>query len=323
VEYNFKVYAYLNMKRIAIATSFLLTFSVPHGARAGDWKHGSPVQKPSSMQDDKRAYSIHVANGDWGDARPEEIELLLGEITAEMLTHFPGRRIASIQVASTSNKPVVLYQKGPENQYQIFLAAKGRNWGEYIYEYSHELFHVLSNFENHRPPLGTRHQWFEEMMCEAVSLYNLKRLSAGWKEVAPRGDWVSYAPELARFTQRAFSESHRRLPANTSLAQWFQQNRDSLLENPYLRNKNEMVAMLFLPLLERNPDWRAVSFLNLHPAKEAKSFHDYLEKWFKDTPAVHQIFIVRTMKLFKLRVPTATALSPVMPRDQADIPAFS
>jgi hypothetical protein len=311
------------MKRIAVATSFLLAFSVPHGARAGESKHASPVSRPGETTDSKRGYSIDVATGDWGDVTPEEIEILLNELTAEMLTHFPGRRIGSIKVGSTSQRPVVLYQKGPENQYQILLTAKGTNWGEYIYEYSHELFHILANYENHRPPQGARHQWFEEMMCEAVSLYNLKRLSTGWKELAPHGQWASSGPELAQFTHRALSETHRRLPPNMSLAQWLQQNRSVLLDNPYLRSKNEMVAMLFLPMLEQTSDWGAVSFLNLHPAEKATSFRDYIETWYVDTPAVYRDFVIRTMKLFKFRVPPTTALSAPMPHDQAGIPVIT
>ncbi|MDB5822139.1 MAG: hypothetical protein JWR21_843 [Herminiimonas sp.] len=316
---KFSFHAGWNMKRIALATSLLLTFSASHG-RASELKHPSPVLKRSTVSQDKRDYSIHVANGDWGDAKPEEIEILLNEITAEMLTHFPNRRIASIEVSSSSLRPVVLYEKGPENQYRILLAAKGRNWGEYIYEFSHELFHVLANYENHRSPQGARHQWFEEMMCETVSLYNLKRLSTGWKEAAPRGEWVSSGPELARFTQRALSDSHRQLPPNTSLPQWFQQNRSSLLGNPYLRNKNEIVAMLFLPILEQNRDWRAVSFLNLQRTQEAKSFREYLEGWYGDTPTAHRDLIVRTMKLFKFHVPAATTLRPIMPQVQKGKP---
>ncbi|MFD2270115.1 hypothetical protein ACFS07_00640 [Undibacterium arcticum] len=59
------------------------------------------------------------------------------------------------------------------------------------------------------------------------------------------------------------NEPHRQLPANTSLAQWFRENGPLLLENPYLRGKNELIANLFLPILEHSQDWQAVGFLNL------------------------------------------------------------
>ena len=264
------------MKYFAVAASLLFSLSAAHGKLAAEPKFSSSHGKDSADADSQRKFSIHVAAGDWGNARPEEIETLLSDITAEMLTHFPGRRLAPIQVFPTRHAPVVLYQKGPENQYQVYLAAKGTSWGEYIYEYSHELFHILSNYENHAPVIGAHHRWFEEMMCEAVSIYNLKRLSSAWESFEPHAQWAAYAPALNKFTQRALDEPHRKLPTDTSLAKWFRKHDSSLAGNPYLRAKNEMVAMLFLPLLEQNDDWSAVGFLNPSVTRNTMTFYDHL-----------------------------------------------
>lgn len=294
------------MKYVAIAASLLLSLSTMHGTRAATPKFPSAHEQSSAIPKNERTFSIHVAAGDWGNVSPNEVESLLNIIAAEMLTHFPGRHLAPIEVFPTTNAPVVLYQKGPENQYQIYLAAKGRHWGEYIYEFSHEIFHILSNYEYHAPPKKAQHQWFEEMMCEAASLYSLKRLSSEWGESVPRTEWALYAPALNRFTQRALNEPHRQLPHDTSLSQWFREHRDSLLGNPYLRAKNEMVAMLFLPLLEQNTDWRAVGFLNRPDNQEPMNFHDYLVDWYRNTPVANRNFVVHTMNLFEFHIPDKT-----------------
>lgn len=291
------------MKYIVIVTSFFLSLFAMHGNLAAEPKFSPAHEKVSANAGNQRNFSIHVAPGDWGNAHPQEIEALLNAIAAEMLTHFPGRQLAPIEVSATRDGPVVLYQKGASNQYQVYLAAKDRNWGEYIYEFSHELFHILANYEHHAPPAQAQHQWFEEMMCEAASLYNLKRLSLEWKASAPRTEWASYAPDLKKFTQRALNEPHRRLPANTSLAQWFRNHENTLLGNPYLRAKNEMVAMLFLPLLEQNADWSAVGFLNPSSHQSAMRFHDYLAGWYQKTPAANRGLVTHTMALFEFHVP--------------------
>jgi hypothetical protein len=309
------------MKHIAVAASLLLSLSAGHGKLAAEPKFSSSHDKVSADAGDQRNFSIHVAAGDWGNAQPEEIETLLNDITAEMLTHFPGRRLAPIEVLPTRRAPVVLYQKGPANQYQVYLAAKGRSWGEYIYEFSHELFHILSNYENHAPPGEAHHQWFEEMMCEAVSLYNLKRMSLSWEVSAPRTEWALYAPALNRFTQRALNEPHRRLPADISLAQWFREHGQSLLGNPYLRAKNEMVAMLFLPLLEQNADWSAVGFLNPPGARNTMNFYEHLADWYKNTPDAKRSFVVHTMNLFEFHIPATTAHASTTRQPRTDMAA--
>jgi hypothetical protein len=294
-----------SMKRIAVATSVLLSLMSAHGVRAGE-KHAQQPRKSGMQAQSNRSFAIQVTDGGWGEAKPEEVELLLNAIAAELLSHFLEKQLDPMIVSHSQQGPVVLYQKGPTNQYQIYLAAGDRRWGEYIYEFSHELFHILANYEYHAPAEGARHRWFEEMLCETVSLYTLKKLSLSWEQSAPRAEWASYAPELSRFTWRALSEPHRQLPENTSFAQWFQENGSSLVGRPYEREKNELVAMLFLPLLEQHADWRAVGYLNLDPLQRDASFYDYLAGWHARTPRADRELPSQAMRLFHFRPPAAS-----------------
>lgn len=292
------------MKRIVLCASIALSMLSPHGARATDLRI-DPQKKTGTSKgaETSRKVVIRVEPGGWGGAKPEEIESLLYAVADALLVHFPQRQLNPIVVSSTRQAPIVLYQKGPENEYQVYLAAKDQRWAEYVYEFSHEMFHILARYENHAPPNVASNLWFEETLCEAVSLYTLRQLSSRWEQFPPRAEWVSYASTLREFTARVQNEPHRRLPANTSLEQWFRENGPLLLKNPYLRGKNELVANLFLPILEHNQDWQAVGFLNPETMQGQTGFYDYLASWHGRTPPEHQQFTRLAMRLFHFDAP--------------------
>ena len=199
------------MRRIVVGASIALLLLSAHSVRAAELRTDQQQRKNgnSKAAENNRRLVIRVADGDWGDATPEEIASLLYAVADTLLVHFPDRRLDPIVVSATRQDPIVLYQKGPENAYQIHLAAKGRRWAEFVYEFSHELFHVLANYENHAPPKIASHLWFEESLCEAVSLYSLRQLSASWELSPPRAEWASYAPALNSYAGRVQNEPHR------------------------------------------------------------------------------------------------------------------
>jgi len=291
------------MKKVAAVTSFVLSLADLQGARATELKSSVPYPKGSAIQENKSGSGIRVVGDGWGDAKRDDIEVVLNAVATEMLRHFPGQGLDPIVVSSSPYGPVVLYQKGPQGEYQVHLAATGNRWAEYVYEFSHELFHILAHYEYHAPPRRARHQWFEEMMCETVSLYMLKHFSLTWERSPPINEWREYAPNLHNFTQRALTEPHRQLPKTITFQKWFEQNGADLATKPYLRKKNELVATFFLPLLEQNPDWRAVTYLNLNVPQGESSFHDHLAHWYRRTPGQHKLFVAQAMQLFHFKVP--------------------
>lgn len=295
------------MKRVVVYASIVLSLLSAHGVRAADLRIDQQQKKTgkSKVSEKHRGLLIQVADGEWGDAKPEEIETLLYAVADQLLVHFPERQLNPIVVSPTRQGPIVLYQKGPANEYQVHLAAKGRRWAEFVYEFSHELFHILANYENHAPPKMAPHLWFEETLCETVSLYTLRQLSASWALSPPRAEWASYASTLNGFTGRVLNEPHRQLPAGTSLAQWFRENGPLLLENPYQRGKNELIANLFLPILEHNQDWQAISFLNAELPQQKMAFYDYLADWHSRTPPAHQEFTRLALRMFHFDAPAS------------------
>jgi hypothetical protein len=293
------------MKRATVVTSIFLTFASLHGTASAESASGGKQGK-SLANEEKGRLQIRVAPGDWGNASPADIEALLNSVGNEMLKHFPGQRPLPIIVSPSRQGPLVMYQKGPSNEYQILLAAKDDHWAEYVYEFSHELFHIFAGYDLRPPTRIAKNQWFEEMLCETASLYMLKRYTAMWDTLAPRPEWQGYTPEIQRFTNRAFSEKHRRLPQNVKFEEWFRANGPSLETKPYLREKNELVAMRFLPLLEQTPDWRAFEFLNVGSREGDSTFYDYLARWYRKTPPAQRRLVDNALSVFHFSVPAET-----------------
>lgn len=165
----------------------------------------------------------------------------------------------------------------------MHLTARNRRWAKFAYEFAHELCHVMSSYEENVGADTTKYnQWFEEALCEAASLFTLKCMADTWEASSPPPpDWAAHASALRRYADRLIEEGHRKLPARTALAAWLRQNEDQMRNDPYLREKNEVVANLLLPLFERNPEnWGALRYLNLDPEDARSSLRQYLENWY-------------------------------------------
>ncbi len=241
---------------------------------------------------------IHVARRGWGGGNPATIKIVLDAVADELMTRFAAHPLAPIRVSHSAGAPVTLYGRGPAGEYRIELSASGAEPGPYVYEFAHEFCHVLANYERHSHLLTTRkQQWFEEALCEVASLYALKTLSANWERAAPSAELAAAAPKLLQIAQRFQRESHRRLPAGMTLAEWYRSASVNLTDTAYDRDRNEVVANLLLPLFEENPElWGALRFLNLDAP--AGNFQQYLQSWLDQAPLRYQDVIRYTMSLF-------------------------
>jgi len=128
-------------------------------------------------------------------------------------------------------------------------------------------------------------QWFEEALCETAALFTLKRLGVVWASNPPTRNWMGYSESFASYAEHLLNEPHRHLAPHQSLRDWYAENRASLRDNPYLRQKNEVVASALLPLFEQHPEyWRSIAYLNASSASAAKPFSEYLSDWYRACP---------------------------------------
>jgi hypothetical protein len=295
------------MRKLAtVAVMMLSIFQTP--AYAHSVKAPQSAKHQTKKQGElESAIEIRVEGSGWGKAEKEEIAALLRAVAAEFLQHHPEREIPSIIVRHSNEMPVVLYDKGPNGEYIVYLCARGRHWYQYVYEFAHELGHILSHYERHaHSEVARRHQWFEEALCEVASLYALKRVGMHWDASAPYAHWGMDPVAFRRYAERFLSEPHRKLTPGVTLAQWFEANKNDLAKSAYSRRQNEVVANLLLPLFEENPEiWEALAYLN--PTAFEERFEDHLQAWHDNAPEPYKDIIMYTMHMFGVAGTTVAA----------------
>lgn len=250
--------------------------------------------------------SIRVMPGDWGGADRQDVEYLLKSVARELWMYFPGRTLKPILVVPTERHPVAGYSKGPEGEYFVYLSAKGRHWSQYAYQFAHEFAHILSNYERHGRSQLRRNQWFDESLCETASLFTLRRLGASWLkgETVPYPHWKTYGAAMQTYVSDLLSQPHRLLPPKRAFAEWYQGNADQLDRDPYLRDRDELVAGMLLPLFEENPEaWSTIAYLNLGEADASVPFQSYLANWHRNTPEAQRAVVAKIIELFGFPVP--------------------
>lgn len=278
-----------------------------------------PAKKITNSR--KLGLNIRVQGGGWGQADREQIETVLYSVADELMLRLPKKLSAPIVVTHTESNPIALYDRGPNGEYLVRLHATGEDWQFYVYEFAHELCHILSNYEENIGADTTKYnQWFEETLCETASLYTLKSLAATWETSPPGPGWSAQAPRLHRFFDLLVNEGHRRLPPHSPLAAWLRDNEDALKHNPYLRQKNEVVANLLLPLFASRPDnWDALTYLNLNPTDARASLQQYLDHWYANAPEDHKVFIGRVLALLRPGPQVEPQPATVIAQDEAGV----
>lgn len=249
----------------------------------------------------RSAIEIRVEAGDWGQARPPDIEAVLTTVADTLRTSFPQRVAMRVSVAYSAAGPSVLVEKSADGAHRVFLNVRDARWDQFTYQFSHELCHIFTHHEHREiaPGVVTRdHQWFEEALCEAVSLVALERMAIRWEYSPPHPASKGYASAFRDYAQQLRNEQHRRLSPTETMEQWFAANREALKKNPYLRQKNELLAMSLLALLETVPDsLEAIGYLNAERPAPAGSFAGYLESWYRCCPPRHRAFVTQVIAL--------------------------
>ena len=241
--------------------------------------------------------SIRVEAGDWGSASAPDIEAVLRSVAEVMLPEFPHQAGVHVVVRASAAGPRVLAVKSANGEHQVLLHVRDTRWDQFAYQFSHELCHIVSNYDERAVSPARSHQWFEEAVCEAVSILTLQRLALRWQQAAPHAGWAPYAPAFAEYAERLMSSHHRYLPGGTSLATWYGQHGDELERDPYLRQKNELIATALLDLFQ-TAGLQAVGYLNVD-THDAHGFVEYLEAWHDCCPEAHRPLVRRVIELFR------------------------
>jgi len=274
-----------------LLTISLATFSILLGAaNSGDCQ--TPRDKPVV-----HPIQIRIQDGGWGGGPTENIQKVCHSAAMELWKHFPDRRLSPIVVSRSRSGPIVLYERLADGQYQIRLDSQDTYWAQFSFQFAHEFCHILCGYRERPHP----NKWFEESLCELASLYSMRQMSETWKTAPPYPNWKSFAPHLKDYADKRIAKG--RLPENTTLAKWYEENAKELRGSPTLREKNEIVAVALLPLFEKEPShWEAVGYLNAGKTFKNQTFEDFLTQWRYFAPQRHKAFIQQIAAAFDIRL---------------------
>ena len=220
--------------------------------------------------------NITVLKCDWGGSRPSNIEALLTDAARHLTGAFREAPTGSIVVGptpTTDDTPITFFRSSPEEPYRILLQARGRHWSQFAYQFSHELCHVLSDYERLRE---SRNRWFHEAICELASIFTLRRMAEAWSTHPPYPNWAEYAQSLAGYAEDCLDKDERRVPAGMTLAAWLSSEEEGLRRDGLQRDKNAIVAYPLLPIFENDPTvWNAIRRL----PESSAMFREYMLEW--------------------------------------------
>lgn len=250
---------------------------------------------PRTFAEDHKLVIRPVADAPWG-GQIADVQKVLDSAANQLWPYFSDRKLPTILVEPKGG-PITLYQRGPAGEIRVRLNTGDRLWAQHAFQFAHEFGHILCNYD----PAPNRNKWFEESICEAASLFALRRMAKVWERDPPYPNWKSYAPSLASYAEDRMKNSQ--LPDGASLAAWYREHADSLYRDPVMREKNLIVATALLPLFEKEPEhWASVAYLNVTAPRESQTFSTYLAEWHTRCPAKHRPFVATIARQFELPV---------------------
>ena len=239
---------------------------------------------------------LDVAPHTWGEAIPSNIEVLLTDVVSHLtrlLVEPVDEQIRAVPVSGPGAVPRTLYRYGAPGPITIQLTARDTYWAKFSYQVAHEFCHVLSDYER----LGVNpNNWFHEALCELASVFTLRRMAERWPTQPPFPNWTDYAPALADYADNLLSDVNHQLPDGLTLATWLTLHETELRQDPYIRDKNAVVAYQLLPLFEADPSgWNAVRSL----PSSAGILTEYLADWHECVEPADKPFIKRVIGAFQ------------------------
>ena len=218
---------------------------------------------------------VTVINGNWGLTSLSAVRAVLLSAYGVLVRSFEAAPEAAVHVSRWNRDyPFTVYDKRP---YQVFLSASDTYWSQYVYQFSHELCHLLTHFDSFKKH---KHKWFEESLCELASLHVLKSLATVWKEDPPSG--VFEASAFAKHHQSYAEEVEKKcpMPSRSKLPGWLKRNIDLLENNPTRRELNRVVAVSLLSNFRQHPAlWSDCGWLNCWDVRKDITFSEYLNSW--------------------------------------------
>ena len=211
---------------------------------------------------------------DFGGPHHSFIELQLAPAMTRLTQAFDKEAGFPIEVYRRTDSPKVDLVNGVQ---RIGVTASESDWMRYTYEFSHELGHVLTNWQLNR---NERYRWFEETLSELASIYVIgSYVAQPPSDMFTTEQWRDYLSSVrSRYEKERLDVFG--IPADTNAASWFPGLHSQMEKNSIMRSLNAGIAYELLPhFLEKPSLWKACGYLNQWDTSENESFGDYLSSW--------------------------------------------
>ena len=217
--------------------------------------------------------TVEVEAEGWGDARPEDVRKILLSVV-QCMEKKSGVTIGNVLRVEASGGPMVLHQREPDGGYRIRLQISGRYWSQLVYQFSHEVGHILARYQPHPGPQA----WLEEAVCEALSFQVLKSLAKSWKQDPPFGSLRSYAHHLSEYADVMASRCSP--VAEDQLSEWYRSHREKLEKGHHDRPLIRVFSLHFSRWLEVNPElWKRIADMGKGTANSSETMKERIHRW--------------------------------------------
>ena len=288
---------------------------------------------PGYSQVDKKQSSqltFILSNDQWGTLHTKKIEEVFLSSAEQVWPYFHNRGPISIIIQHSEDDSYIPSVRTPVIPYHVYISAEVFYWAQFAFQFSHEFCHVLCRPELKADNYG-RNQWFEESICEAASVFVLRRLDVAWRKDPPFPNLKYFADQnyLRAYSNNLLAPEYR-LPRGMTLPQWYIKNSSQLATEwskantsapATLRGANgetginanrlhaRLVGNYLLPFFEDSPQsWESVSYLNVGNKSDRLSFSQYLTAWYMACPKKHQPFVAKIMTAFGVALAPKSSL---------------
>lgn len=202
-----------------------------------------------------------------------------------------SKRLIVINNASVEEIPVCW------NKFEIIgLHIADEFWCQFIYQFAHELCHLMM-YESREATIPREMMWFAETMCEASSLCVLYRLTNQWKVNPVIPGSFSYAVHVEEH-YRTESEKFKTL-SDEQLVSTFIRNIEYLRNNSTDRELNGLYAKkLHFLLIEHPKYWRVIIYICKSGLNGRITTSEMMNTWYNNVPDEIKVAIVTVIQIF-------------------------
>lgn len=232
---------------------------------------------------------IRVASDVWEDARAADVQAVINSTAEVLLAAIPDHRPFALYVTNSDSGPMVFTQKTLRGEYRVQLNVHGRYWAQMAYQFSHELCHVLTNFDA-RDANSADTRWFDEALCEAVSLYTLTGMAERWAYAPPHPNWAEYHGALHAYVGQVVAQHEAMYPGEHAFVPWFVAHEPRLRTEPYDRTLTGIVSLRLYRVIMQNPQGLA-AIVHLNQGTPAFSLPELMQQWHARAPSNQRPFV--------------------------------